>query len=289
MATDESAALPRLQHDRQHAIYMLALSQGSVDVADLARRYGVTTETIRRDLSDMQSRNLLRRVHGGAVPVERINHEPMLAARDVVNAEEKLRIATKAVEEVPERGSVIIDSGSTTQRLAEVFPVERDVHVVTNSLMTALTLSRRGLRQLTVLGGAVRTNTLAMVDDTTRAELQHMAIDVLFISCDGLSFQHGLTTPYREEHTIKRAMIERARRVVAMVDALQVRQRADVQLRGVRRDRRARDRHAGRPRGRRRAVEPRHRSPSCLTPASRPRPPSSNASPPPPRGARPRS
>jgi len=219
MGTDESAALPRLQHDRQHAIYMLALSQGSVDVANLARLYGVTTETIRRDLSDMQSRNLLRRVHGGAVPVERISHEPMLAARDVVNAEEKLRIAAKAVEEVPERGSVIMDSGSTTQRLAEVFPVERDVHVVTNSLMAALTLSRRGLRQLTVLGGAVRTNTLAMVDDTTRGELQHMAFDVLFISCDGLSFQHGLTTPYREEHMVKRAMIDRARRLVAVVDA----------------------------------------------------------------------
>jgi DeoR family transcriptional regulator, fructose operon transcriptional repressor len=217
-AMEEGPALPRLQHDRQHAIYMLALGQGSVDVADLARRYGVSTETIRRDLSDMQSRNLLRRVHGGAVPVERINHEPMLAARDVVNAEEKLRIATKAVEEVPARGSVVIDSGSTTQRLAEVFPVERDVHVVTNSLMTALTLSRRGLRQLTVLGGAVRTNTLAMVDNTSRAELEDMAMDVLFISCDGLSFQHGLTTPYREEHTIKRAMIESARRVVAMVD-----------------------------------------------------------------------
>src|ERR671931_2556762 len=213
-AADENA-VPRLQHDRQQAIYLLALRQGSVDVADLARRYGVTTETIRRDLSDMQARKLLRRVHGGAVPVERINHEPMLAARDVVNAEEKLRIATKAVEEVPERGSVIIDSGSTAQRLADVFPVERDVHVVTNSLVTALTLSRRGVRDLTVLGGAVRTERRAMVDDMTRAELQHMAIDVLFMSCDGLSFQHGLTTPYREERTIKRAMIGCARRVVA--------------------------------------------------------------------------
>src|SRR3954449_8559119 len=197
---------------------MLALRQVAVDVADLARRYGVTTETIRRDLSDMQERQLLRRVHGGAVPIERMNHEPMVDARDMVNAEEKLRIATQAVAEVPERGSVIIDSGSTGQRLADVFPVERDVHVVTNALVTALTLSRRGLRDLTVLGGAVRTKRLAMVDDTTRAELQHMAIDVLFLSCDGLSFQHGLTTPYREEHTIKRAMIERSRRVVAMVD-----------------------------------------------------------------------
>jgi DeoR family transcriptional regulator, fructose operon transcriptional repressor len=219
MEAADEAAVPRLQHDRQRAIYLLALRQGSVDVADLARRYGVTTETIRRDLSDMQQRKLLRRVHGGAVPVERINHEPMLAARDVVNAEEKLRIATKAVEEVPERGSMIIDSGSTTQRLADVFPVERDVHVVTNSLMMALTLGRRGVRTLTVLGGAVRTNTLAMVDDTTRSELQDMAVDVLFISCDGLSFQHGLTTPYRAERMIKRAMIERAHRVVAVVDA----------------------------------------------------------------------
>ena len=218
MTTPEESAVPRLQHDRQHAIYLLALSQGSVDVADVARRYGVTTETIRRDLSDMQSRNLLRRVHGGAVPLERISHEPMLAAREVVNAEEKLRIATKAVDEVPERGSVIIDSGSTTQRLAAVFPVDRDVHVVTNSLTAAVTLSRRGLGQLTVLGGAVRTNRLAMVDETTRAELQHITVDVLFTSCDGLSFQHGLTTPYREEHMIKRAMIERARRVVALVD-----------------------------------------------------------------------
>jgi DeoR family fructose operon transcriptional repressor len=113
---------------------------------------------------------------------------------------------------------VIIDSGSTGQRLAQVFPVDRDVHVVTNSLPTALTLSRRGLRDLTVLGGSVRTNRHAMVDDTTRAELQYMAVDVLFMSCDGLSFQHGLTTPYREEHSIKRAMIERARRVVALVD-----------------------------------------------------------------------
>jgi DeoR family fructose operon transcriptional repressor len=208
----------RLQHDRQRAIYMLALSEGSVDVADLARRFGVTTETIRRDLSDMQGRQMLRRVHGGAVPVERMSHEPMVEARDTVNAEEKLRIGSLAVAEVPERGSVIIDSGSTGQRLAQVFPVERDVHVVTNSLITALTLARRGLRDLTVLGGAVRTQRLAMVDETTGAELQDMAIDVLFFSCDGLSFKHGLTTPYREEYTVKRAMMKRANRVVALVD-----------------------------------------------------------------------
>jgi DeoR family fructose operon transcriptional repressor len=218
MTSTPSAVGPRLQHDRQHEIYLLALRHGSVEVADLARRFGVTTETIRRDLSDMQERRIVRRVHGGAVPIEGASHEPMVEARDMVSADEKLRIATAAVAEVPERGSVIIDSGSTGQRLAQVLPVERQVHVVTNSLVSALTLSRRGLRELTVLGGAVRTNTFAMVDVTARTELDSMAVDVLFISCDGLSFRRGLTTPYREEQAIKRAMIERARRVVAIVD-----------------------------------------------------------------------
>jgi len=209
---------PKLQHDRQHAIYMLALRDGSVDVADLAQRHDVTTETIRRDLSDLQGQQLLRRVHGGAIPVERVHFEPLIENREVVHAAEKLRIATRAIEFVPERGSVILDGGSTNHRLAQVFPVERDVHVVTNSLLIALTLSRRGLRELTVLGGSVRTKRLSMVDETTAEALRHLAIDALFFSCDGLSFQHGLTTPYREERSIKRAMMSCARETIALVD-----------------------------------------------------------------------
>jgi DeoR family fructose operon transcriptional repressor len=209
---------PRLQHHRQREIYVLALKSGSVDVSDLARRFDVTTETIRRDLSDLQERHLLRRVHGGAVPIERLDHEPMVHARDMLNADEKLRIGREAIHEVPERGSVIIDSGSTGQRLAEVFPVDREVHIVTNSVLTAATLVRRGVRELTVLGGSVRTNTFAMVDASTVASVRALRVDVLFISCDGLSFQRGLTTPYQDESLLKRAMIESARRVVAMVD-----------------------------------------------------------------------
>jgi DeoR family fructose operon transcriptional repressor len=216
--TTQQGGGSKLQHDRQREIYMLALKQGSVDVSELARQFTVTTETIRRDLSDMQDRLLVRRVHGGAVPLERLHHEPMVDARDMLNADEKLRIAREAINEVPLHGSVIIDSGSTGQRLAEVFPVDRDIHVVTNSLMTAIILSRRGLQQLTVLGGAVRTNTFAMTDAAAVTAVRNVAVDVLFISCDGLSFRRGLTTPYREESLIKRAMIESARRVVAIVD-----------------------------------------------------------------------
>jgi DeoR family fructose operon transcriptional repressor len=217
-STNDNGRSVRFPHERQQEIYLLALKSGTVDVSELARQFEVTTETIRRDLSDLQARHLLRRVHGGAVPLERRHHEPMVEARDALNGEQKLRIAQQAIQQVPDRGSVIIDSGSTGQRLAEVFPVDRAVHVVTNSLVTALTLARRGVKELTVLGGGVRTNTFAMVDASVVEAVRKIRADVLFISCDGLSLARGLTTPYRDETLVKRAMIESAGWVVAMVD-----------------------------------------------------------------------
>jgi len=207
-----------LQYQRQRDIYSLALASGAVDVAALAKQFKVTTETIRRDLSELQGRQLLRRVHGGAVPYERRDHEPMIDARGMLSADEKLRIGRQAVREVPEHGSVLIDSGSTGQRLAEVFPIDRDVHVITNSLITAATLGRRGVSPLTVIGGRVQTNTLAMVDVAAVQAVNRLSVDVVFISCDGLSFTRGLTTPYADESSLKRAMIESARRVIAIVD-----------------------------------------------------------------------
>ena len=178
----------------------------------------MTTETIRRDLSDMQERQLVRRVHGGAVPVEVHHHEPMVDARDMQNADQKLAIGKLASMEALAGSTVIIDSGSTGQRLAEAIPVDTGVHVITNSLVTALTLARRGIRELSVLGGRVLTNTFAMVDTESVLALRATRVDVLFISCDGLSFKRGLTTPSRSEYLLKRAMIESARRVVALVD-----------------------------------------------------------------------
>lgn len=214
----DSTTTTRLQHDRQQEIYALALRNGSVEVADLADRFGVTTETIRRDLSDLQADGQVRRVHGGAVPVERVHHEPLVTARDRQQSAEKRRLAEAALEQIPTTGTLIIDSGSTLARLADVFPTDRSVHVITNSLRSGLTLAQRGVEPLTVLGGGVNTNTLAMVDSYTIEMVSELSVDALFISCDGLSFRRGLTTPYRTESMVKRAMIEAATRVIALAD-----------------------------------------------------------------------
>ncbi len=214
--TTEAPAL--FQSERQREIVALTLQVGRVEVADLADRFGVTTETIRRDLSDLQGQRVVRRVHGGAIPWETGAFEPLLSVRSDLHHAEKRRIARRAVDELPPTGAIIIDSGSTLTTFAETIPVDCDLRIVTNSLGTALALADHEFTDVIVIGGKVRKNTLAMVDAEAVAAVEPLSVDTLFISSDGLSPEQGLTTPYREEAALKRAMIRAARRVVALVD-----------------------------------------------------------------------
>lgn len=206
------------QTERQREIVGMTLQSGRVEVAELADRFGVTTETIRRDLSDLQRQRVVRRVHGGAIPWETAGFEPLLSVRADQHDAEKRRLAQIAVQELPDSGAIIIDSGSTLTRFAEVLPRQCGLRVVTNSLLTAQVLTEHETADVIVIGGKLRKNTLAMVDVDAIAAIEPLLVDTLFISSDGLSPTKGLTTPYREEAALKQAMIGAARRVVALVD-----------------------------------------------------------------------
>lgn len=209
---------PRFQSERQDEIAQLITELGRVEVAELATRFGVTAETIRRDLSELQDQRLARRVHGGAVVFDTAGFEPLLSVRDELNTEEKRRIARRAIEELPKSGTILIDSGSTLTRFAEVIPRQHNLRVVTNSIHTVLALADREWSEIVVLGGRLRINTFAMVDEQTVDQVEQLVADTLFISCDGLSADRGLTTPYRDEASLKQAMIRSARRVVVLAD-----------------------------------------------------------------------
>src|ERR1700709_638329 len=116
--------------EREAAIVARARNPGRVDVTALADEFAVTTETVRRDLTVLERHGLLRRVHGGAIPVERLGFEPEIAARNSVLVGEKERIAKAALEEVPEDGAILLDAGTTTGRLAEILPSERELIIV---------------------------------------------------------------------------------------------------------------------------------------------------------------
>ena len=204
--------------ERQQEIVRLARAEGRVDVASLADTLHVTAETIRRDLTMLERAGVLRRVHGGAIPVERIGFEPALATRDSVLIDEKERIAKAALAEVPDEGAIILDAGTTTARLAQALPVDRELTVVVNSPVIAALLGVRPNLNVLLLGGRLRGRTLATVDDWALRPLADMYVDVAFLGTNGLSVERGLTTPDPAEAAVKRAMINSARRAVVLAD-----------------------------------------------------------------------
>jgi DeoR family transcriptional regulator, fructose operon transcriptional repressor len=204
--------------ERRQLIAERARRDGRIEVAMLATELAVTTETVRRDLTDLEHRGLLRRVHGGAIPVERLRSEPDVAERAVRHAEEKARIASAALAELPAGGTVILDAGTTTGALAGLLPNDRPLTVVTNAVTIALTVSTRSNIELHLVGGRVRSRTLATVDDRALRSLDDLTVDVAFVATNGLTVARGLTTPDPAEAAVKRAMVRSGRRVVLLAD-----------------------------------------------------------------------
>jgi DeoR family fructose operon transcriptional repressor len=208
--------------ERQQHIVDRARREGRVDVAELSAELAVTGETIRRDLSVLERHGVLRRVHGGAIPVERLGFEPALAARDAVLTAEKDRIAKAALAELPEEGAIVLDAGSTTARLAEMLPIDRQLTVLTNAVPIALSLATRPNLTVLFIGGRVRGRTLACVDSWAIDALAQTFVDVAFVATNGVSVRRGLTTPDQAEAAVKKAMIGAARRVVLLADHTKV-------------------------------------------------------------------
>lgn len=204
--------------ERHQQILATARADGRVDVNRLAEDLDVTPETIRRDLTVLERHGLVRRVHGGAIPVERLGFEPGIADREGKFAGEKERIAKAALDEVPDGGAVIFDAGTTTVRLAELLPTDRELTVVTHALPVAMVLAMRPGITLHLVGGTVRGRTLAAVGSWAERELADIHADVAFLGTNGLSVEHGLTTPDLAEASVKRALVANARRTVVLAD-----------------------------------------------------------------------
>ncbi len=207
--------------ERQQAIATLVAERSRIAVTAVADRFGVTTETVRRDLAVLERAGMVRRVHGGAVPVGALTLvEPGLGERHGTRAEQKRKIAAAALDLLPAvDGSVVLDGGSTTAALAEILPPERRLLVATNSVPIAARLSVSPGVTLHVLGGRVRGVTQTAVGESTVRALDHLRVDVCFLGTNGISAGHGFSTPDESEAATKRAMARAAQRTVVLADS----------------------------------------------------------------------
>jgi DeoR family fructose operon transcriptional repressor len=214
--------------ERQERIAQTVTEAGRVVVADLAREFDVTTETIRRDLAQLESRGVLRRVHGGAVAGSASSRvEESVAARRDRNTAAKQSIAQAAMVLVPDSfsGAIAIDAGTTTGFLAEHIArwrpasAHQSLVVITNSIAVASIVSDNPDVEVHLLGGRLRGITSAAVGSSTLAQLAHIRPDIAFIGANGVHAEFGLSTPDQEESAVKTALTRGARRAVALVDA----------------------------------------------------------------------
>ena len=210
--------------ERQQAIASLVIANGRASVAELAQAYDVTTETVRRDLAALDKAGVLRRVHGGAVPVRALHLvEAGVGERETTRAEHKDAIAAAAADLLPQSGAtVLLDAGTTTARIAAHLPTDRELVVVTNSVPIAARLAAMPSISLQLLGGKVRGVTQATVGEQTLRVLDTLRVDMAFIGTNGITVRHGLSTPDSEEAAVKRAMVGAANYVVAVSDSSKV-------------------------------------------------------------------
>jgi DeoR family fructose operon transcriptional repressor len=214
--------------ERLIRVERIVADSGRVAVADLAREFDVTTETVRRDLAQLEGRGILRRVHGGAVAASNSSRlEESVSQRRDRNADAKARIALAAMRLIPSSfsGAIAIDAGTTTGLLAEHIArwrpdaAHQTLVVITNSIPVASTISDNSDVEVHLLGGRLRGITSAAVGASTLAQLSRMRPDIAFIGANGVHAEFGLSTPDQEESAVKTALTRGARRAVAMVDA----------------------------------------------------------------------
>ena len=206
---------------RRLQISELVRQHGSVQVAALARRFGVSMQTVRKDLRYLAERGVMARAYGGAIDSSVVGApqaEPHYEAKRTSHLDEKRRIGQRAAALVKAGDTIAIDSGTTAIQLAESLP-NIEVTVVTNDFGVLGALAPKTNINIVMLGGELRRKNMAFYGGLTVEALDALHVDMLFLGVDGLDLERGITTHYEPEAMLNRKMVEAARVVVAITDS----------------------------------------------------------------------
>lgn len=220
---ERQADLPQQPHSRPLAterfrvIGHLVRERGSVRVGELAERFGVTDETIRRDLARMEEMGVVERSYGGAV-APRPDAETTYSGRLLEHSEAKVAIAARAAELVEDGDALILDAGTTTLCLVRALAPRRDLFVATNAVTHAVELAANPRITVVVIGGLLRQSTFGAVGDLAIGMLRELHVQRTFLAIHSVSARAGLSNPRLDEVGIKRAMMAAASEVILLAD-----------------------------------------------------------------------
>lgn len=199
-----------LVEERRKRILEEVIAAGSVYVGDLAKKYAVTYETIRKDLTFLEQKGLLIKTHGGAM-LKQGAIEYSFQARKKENNPFKRDIAKKALEFIPPNSALIIGTGSSNYELANLLVGHSGLKIFTDSLPVASVLIESD-NQVFLFGGELRKKSASVFGGWAASMINDIYVDVCFIGTDGFNNMSGPTTPSSSDAFLDRAIIAHAKK-----------------------------------------------------------------------------
>lgn len=204
--------------ERQEYIVTLIQQKRAVRVSALSEVLSVSEITIRRDLEKLEEQGVLERTHGGAILTQRMRQEPLYVQKERLEIEAKRAIGKAAAQLVNPGETIFVHSGSTTRQIFSHLAHLPRLRVITSNVAAMAELDNRDESvELIVVGGTYRWQSNSLVGPIALATIAQINASKTFLGVDGISTQHGLTTPIQEEAEVARAMIEQTRGAIIVV------------------------------------------------------------------------
>lgn len=214
---------------RRDAILRLLRADGRLRTLDLAARFRVTEQTLRRDLAEMEQAGLLTRTHGGAVPRSSVSHIGY-ADRRVLNAGAKAAVARLTATLIPDRASVYLDIGTSVEAVAQALLRHEGLMLITNNLRAATILADNPSAEVIVAGGVLRRSDAGLVGEQTVAFLRQFKPDFAVLSASALDESGDFLDYDFREVQVSRTARQQARRSILVSDASKLNRQAPVRI-----------------------------------------------------------
>jgi len=210
-----------LVHDRHQQILKLLHEIQTVKTSDLIARFGVSFETIRRDLEYLEREGFLRRIHGGAtLPANDYQKELPFTVRETKRLQEKRQLAKTAVRYVEEGQSLFLDVSTTNTEFAKELAAHFDrLTILTNSFPIASILMEKPRFTIIFIGGLVRNSERCVVGNYAESFVSQFHADLFFMSISGISLSNGLTDYGVGEVQLKKKMLEYSHKIIVLADS----------------------------------------------------------------------
>jgi DeoR family glycerol-3-phosphate regulon repressor len=220
---------PRASGYRQSEIVAMLRQSGRVGVEELATHFGVTLQTIRRDLNELSDAKALVRVHGGAMIASGVANLAYEARQHVAQQSKRL-IGEAAARLVPDNASLLINIGTTTEEVAKALSNHSGLLVITNNLHVANELYRNQSVQVIITGGSIRKGDGGIVGAVTVEQIEQFRVDLAIIGTSAIDPEGTLLDFDVHEVQISRAIIEHARKIVLVADSSKFSRSAPVKI-----------------------------------------------------------